>query len=64
MEEGEVLQNAMGDYFSAGSSDMIGTTTRQKVRDVCGRIFEVEMVISVSQSDQSPMFSAILRAVK
>jgi PAS domain S-box-containing protein len=64
MEEGEVLQNAMGDYFSAGSSDMIGTTTRQRVRDVCGRIFEVEMVISVSQSDQSPMFSAILRAVK
>jgi hypothetical protein len=34
------------------------------VRDVCGRLFEVEMVISVSQSDQSPMFTAILRAVK
>jgi PAS domain S-box-containing protein len=64
MEKGEVLQVAMRDYFSAGSSDLIGTTTRQRVRDVCGRIFEVEMVISVSQSDQSPMFSAILRAVK
>jgi PAS domain S-box-containing protein len=64
MEKGEVLQGAMRDYFSAGSSDLIGTTTRQKVRDVCGRIFEVEMVISVSQSDQSPMFSAILRAVR
>jgi PAS domain S-box-containing protein len=64
MENGEVLQGAMGDYFSAGSSDLIGTTTRQRVRDVCGRLFEVEMVISVSQSDQSPMFSAILRAVK
>lgn len=64
MEQGEVLQGAMKDYFSAGSSDLIGTTTRQRVRDVCGRLFEVEMVISVSQSDQSPMFSAILRAVK
>jgi len=64
MEKGEVLQDAMMDYFSAGSSDLIGTTTRQTVRDVCGRLFEVEMVISVSQSDQSPMFSAILRAVK
>jgi PAS domain S-box-containing protein len=64
MERGEVLQGAMMDYFSAGSSDLIGTTTRQRVRDVCGRLFEVEMVISVSQSDQSPMFSAILRAVK
>jgi len=64
MEKGEVLQGAMMDYFSAGSSDLIGTTTRQKVRDVCGRLFDVEMVISVSQSDQSPMFSAILRTVK
>jgi PAS domain S-box-containing protein len=64
MERGEVLQSAMRDYFSAGSSELIGTTTRQRVRDVCGRLFEVEMVISVSQSDQSPMFSAILRAVK
>lgn len=64
MEKGEMLQSAMRDYFSAGSSDLIGTTTLQKVRDVCGRLFEVEMVISVSQSDQSPMFSAILREVK
>ncbi|MBK5276205.1 MAG: DUF3365 domain-containing protein [Desulfuromonadales bacterium] len=64
MEKGVVLQGAMRDYFSAGSSDLIGTTTLQKVRDVCGRLFEVEMVISVSQSDQSPMFSAILRTVK
>ncbi len=64
MEKGEMLQSAMRDYFSAGSSDLIGTTSLQKVRDVCGRLFEVEMVISVSQSDQSPMFSAILREVK
>lgn len=64
MEKGELLQGAMMDYFTAGSSDLIATTTRQKVRDVCGRLFEVEMVISVSQSDQSPMFSAILRAVR
>jgi PAS domain S-box-containing protein len=64
MEQGEELQAAVEDYFSAGSSDLIGTTTRQKVRDVCGRIFEVEMVISVSQSDQTQMFSAILRTMK
>ncbi|MDA8413125.1 MAG: DUF3365 domain-containing protein [Desulfobacteraceae bacterium] len=64
MEQGEELRRAVDEYFSAGSSDLIGTTTRQKVRDVCGRLFEVEMVISVSQSNQSPMFSAILRAVK
>lgn len=64
MEGGEELRAAVEDYFSAGSSELIGTTTRQKVRDVCGRIIEVEMVISVSQSDQTQMFSAILRTVK
>ena len=64
MEQGAMLQAAIRDYFSAGSSELIGTTTIQRVRDVCGRMFEVEMVISVSQSEQSPMFSAILRAAK
>lgn len=64
MENGEQLRTATADYFSAGSNDLIGTTTRQRVRDVCGRLFNVEMVISVSQSDQSQIFSAILRAVK
>ena len=64
MERGDELQAAVEDYYNAGSSKLIGTTTRQKVRDVCGRIIEVEMVISVSQSDQTQMFSAILRAIK
>ncbi|MEI6702577.1 MAG: DUF3365 domain-containing protein [Deltaproteobacteria bacterium] len=64
MLQGEQMKNAIGDYFSAGSSKMIGTTTRQKMRDVCGKLFDVDMVISVSQSDQNQMFSAILRATK
>jgi PAS domain S-box-containing protein len=63
MEKGEDLRLAMEDYFSAGSSDLIGTTTRQRVRNVCGAVFPVEMVVSVSQSDQSLIFSAILRTV-
>jgi len=64
MENGEELKKALNDYLTVGKSDLIGTTTRQKVRDVCGRLFEVDMVISVSQSDQSQMFSAILRTAK
>jgi PAS domain S-box-containing protein len=64
MEQGDELRKAVEDYFSISNSDLIGTTTRQKVRDVCGRIIEVEMVISVSQSDQTQMFSAILRTLK
>lgn len=55
------IQNALKDYFTGQSSSLIGTTTRQKVRDVCGRIVEVEMVISVSQSGQNQIFTAILR---
>ncbi len=55
------LKAGICDYFEAGSSSLIGTTSRQTVRDVCGRLFDVEMVISVSQSDRDAMFTAILR---
>ena len=40
---------------------MIGTTSEQIVRDVCGREIAVEMVISVSQTEHEAMFTAILR---
>jgi len=63
MENDEELRLAMEDYFSAGSSELIGTATIQRVRNVCGKILPVEMIISVSQSDQSLIFSAILRSV-
>ncbi|MBI5483871.1 MAG: DUF3365 domain-containing protein [Deltaproteobacteria bacterium] len=64
MLEGEQMRRAIADYFSVGSSELIGTTTRQKMRDVCGKPFDVDMVISVSQAEQSQMFSAILRTAK
>jgi PAS domain S-box-containing protein len=55
------LKAGICDYFEAGSSSLIGTTSNQTVRDICGRLFDVEMVISVSQSDRDAMFTAILR---
>jgi PAS domain S-box-containing protein len=64
MSDPEPLKAGIRDYFQAGSSSLIGTTSHQTVRDVCGRLFEVEMVISVSQTDQEAMFTAILRTVK
>lgn len=64
MVQGEDLKKALENYLTLGSSDLIGTTTRQKVRDVCGKLFDIDMVISVSQSNQNQMFSAILRATK
>ncbi len=64
LEQGEQLQSEVTHYFDGSSNQLIGTTSRQKVRDVCGRLFEVEIVISVSQSDQNQMFTAILRTLK
>jgi len=61
--ECELLQSAIRDYFTGKSCELIGTATRHKVRNVCGRITDVEMVISVSQSEQNQMFSAILRTI-
>lgn len=55
------LEQGIHDYFTAGSSSMIGTTSEQIVRDVCGREIAVEMVISVSQTEHEAMFTAILR---
>jgi PAS domain S-box-containing protein len=64
MENGDELRAAIEGNFSSGNSDLIGATTRQTVRDVCGRLLEADMVISVSQADQNPIFSAILRPLK
>ena len=61
MENGDILRKAVEDYLNAGISDLIGTTTKHKMRDICGRLFDVEIIISVSQSDQNQLFSAILR---
>lgn len=58
------LREGISNYFQAGSSTLIGTTSRQTVRDICGRQFEVEMVISVSQTEREAMFTAILRTIK
>ncbi|MGD0585133.1 MAG: DUF3365 domain-containing protein [Oryzomonas sp.] len=64
MENGDALRAAVEGYFDSGNSDLIGATTRQTVRDVCGRLLEADMIISVSQADQNPIFSAILRPLK
>jgi PAS domain S-box-containing protein len=63
MSDPASMQQGISDYFTAGSSSMFGTTSRQTVRDICGRVFDVDMVISVSQTDHEAMFTAILRTV-
>lgn len=58
------IRKGITDYFQAGNSTLLGTTSRQMVRDLCGQQMEVEMVISVSQSYQDALFTAILRTIK
>lgn len=64
LENPESFEKAVKNYYSAGSSELIGVTTLQKIRNIYGQLFEVELVISVSHSDQTPLFSAILRNIK
>lgn len=58
------LKQGIKDYFSAGSSQLLGSASVQTIRDLCGREFQAEMVVSVSQSEHEAMFTAILRSVK
>ncbi len=58
------LKKGMNDYFSEGSSEMLGASSTQIMRDICGRQFEVDLVVSVSQTETDAMFSAILRPHK
>lgn len=37
MENPDILRQSIQDYFTAGSSSLIGTTSEQMFRDVCGR---------------------------
>ncbi|ACD94479.1 c-type heme family protein [Trichlorobacter lovleyi] len=64
MADPEPLKAGIRSYSQGGSNGLLGTTSIQTVRNVCGKLFEVEMVISVSQTDQEAMFTAILRTVK
>ena len=64
MTEPELLRKGISDYFSAGSSEMLGASSLQTMLDICGHHFEVELVVSVSQTDREAMFSAILRPIK
>lgn len=61
MKEPEELKQGIADYLADGRSQILGVASKQTLRDLCGHYFEVEMVISVSQSRQEAMFTAILR---
>lgn len=63
MKEPQELKQGIADYLADGRSQILGNASNQTLRDLYGHYFEVEMVISVSQSRQEAMFTAILRTL-
>jgi PAS domain S-box-containing protein len=59
--DGEALREGIITYLRDSKGGGVGETALHKVRDTEGRVTEVEMALSASKSDQSPMFTAILR---
>ena len=64
LEEGEMLRESISTYLTVGGWGGMGTESFQRVSDVRGKVTEVEMSLTVSTSDQKPLFTAILRELK
>ena len=64
LEEGEMLRESISTYLTVGGWGGMGTESFQRVSDVRGKVTEVEMSLTVSTSDQKPLFTAILREIK
>lgn len=61
IEDGETVQAAVAEFLRQGSGGMVGTATLHRVHDIRGEVAEVEMALSMSKSDDNPLFTAILR---
>jgi PAS domain S-box-containing protein len=62
-EDGEELRSSIADYGRMGRDAGTREITRHIIRDFRGEKVEVDIVISVSWTDNIPMFTAILRKV-
>jgi PAS domain S-box-containing protein len=61
LENGEALGHGVAAYVREGKGGGVGETTLQRVRDINGRITDVEMALSASMTNHKPLFTAILR---
>lgn len=61
LADGDGVREGISAYLRDGTGGLVGETTSRKIRDIRGRITEVEMALSVSRSDHNPLFTAILR---
>ncbi|MDT8441171.1 MAG: DUF3365 domain-containing protein [Desulfuromonadales bacterium] len=64
LEQGETLKQRIDAISLAGDWDRAEETTRHRLRDVGGRITDVEItLILASRADHTPMFTAIMREI-
>jgi len=61
LEDGVAVQQGIAEYLRDGKGGGVGATTRHRVRDVGGKLTEVDLVLSASKADHQAMFTAILR---
>ncbi|QSV46843.1 Tll0287-like domain-containing protein [Geobacter benzoatilyticus] len=61
LDDGGVVRDDIESYLRNGGGKMVGETVPQKIRNVGGEITAVEMALSMSSSDENPLFTAILR---
>ncbi len=63
LEDGEALRTGIAAYVRDGKGGGVGETSMRRVRDINGRISDVEMALSASMTDHKPLFTAILREI-
>ena len=63
LDNGDLLREGVATCLKLGSWGGMGEESFQRVRDIKGKVTEVEMSLAASMTDQKPLFTAILREV-
>ncbi|HLO26004.1 MAG TPA: DUF3365 domain-containing protein [Geobacteraceae bacterium] len=61
LENGESVRESVATYLRVGKWEGMGEESFQRVRSIRGVVTEVEMALATSMTDQTPLFTAILR---
>jgi PAS domain S-box-containing protein len=61
IEDGDALRQGIEGFLREGAGVVVGESTMHLVRDIKGKVTEVEVSLSASRSDENPLFTAILR---
>jgi len=64
IEEGNQLMEGIGEFLRTGKGGGVGETQPLRVRGMTGKTIPIEMALSVSWSEDKPIFTAILRELE